>query len=79
MWPKRSHTLAPLLEMGIFPKSRKIICNNKIQVSFKDINIVVFSETLMNYPDCKIMFTVHTGAYDKQFFSVISQNNKPIY
>ena len=39
---------------------------------------MVFAETLINYLYLKLIFTVHTGAYDKQLGAVISQNNKPI-
>ena len=37
---------------------------------------MVSAETLLNYPDWKIPFTVHTDAPDKQLGAVISQNNK---
>ena len=39
---------------------------------------MVSAETLVDYPYCKIPFTVHTDASDKQLGSVIIQNNKPI-
>ena len=39
---------------------------------------MVSVETLLNDPECKITFTVHTDASDKQLGAVISQNNKPI-
>ena len=35
-------------------------------------------DTLLDYPDRLIPFTVHTDASDKQFGSVISKNDKPI-
>ena len=35
-------------------------------------------ETLLSYPYCKLLFTVHTDTYDKQLGSVIIQINKPI-
>ena len=34
---------------------------------------MISSETLLNYPDLKIPFTVHTDASDKQVGAVISQ------
>ena len=40
---------------------------------------MVSSETLMNYSDWEIPFTVHTYSSDKQLGTVISQDNKPIY
>ena len=32
----------------------------------------------MNYPYCKISFTIHRNASDKQLGAAISKNNKPI-
>ena len=39
---------------------------------------MVSAETLLNYPDWTIPFTIHTDASDKQLGAVISQNDKPI-
>ena len=39
---------------------------------------MVFTETLLGYPDCKISFMIHTTTDDKQLGAFISQNNKPI-
>ena len=39
---------------------------------------MVSAETLLNYPDCKIPFTVHTDASDIQVYDTTSQNNKPV-
>ena len=39
---------------------------------------MIYADTLLNYPDWKVPFTVHTDASDKQVGAVISQNNKPI-
>ena len=39
---------------------------------------MVSDETLLSYPDCKMTFTFHTDASDKQLGTVISHNNKPI-
>ena len=39
---------------------------------------MVYADTLLSYPDCKLPFTLHTDASDKQLGSFISQNNKPV-
>ena len=35
MWPRRSHTLAPLIEAARGPKGRKILWNDALESSFK--------------------------------------------
>ena len=39
---------------------------------------MVSAETLLNYPDWKLAFTVHTDPSNKQLGAVISHNNKTI-
>ena len=40
---------------------------------------MVFEDTIMNYLDWNILPTVNTDTSDRQLFSVISKNTKPIY
>ena len=56
-----------------FSKPLKIILNLGL-----DPLLMVYAETLLSYPDCKIPFTVHTDASDEQLCAVTSQNNKLI-
>ena len=78
MWPKISHVLAPLTEAASGPKGRKILRNDGLEISFKELKRRVSAETLLSYPDWKLLFIVHTDAYDKKLGAVISQNKKPI-
>ena len=78
MWTSWSHVLSFLTEAYSGPKGRSILCNNNMEVEFREIKRIVYAETLLNYPDCKILFTVYTDASDKQLGAVISQNHKPI-
>ena len=39
---------------------------------------MVSADTLLDYPDWKIPFTVQTYSSDKELGAVISLNNKPI-
>ena len=39
---------------------------------------MVSAEILLNFPDCKLPFTVHTDSYDKELCAIIIENNKPI-
>ena len=50
--------------------------NGALEISSKELRRMVSDETLLNYPDWKIPFTVHTDVYDKQLGAVISQSNK---
>ena len=78
MWPRRAHVFAPLTEVASGPKGRKMLWNDALDISFKELKRKVSSETLLSYPYWKLPFTVYTDASDKQLISVIRQNNKPI-
>ena len=65
MWPRRSHALDTMIEAASGPKDRKILWNDALESSFKQLKCVVSAETLMSYPDWKLPFIVHTDAYDK--------------
>ena len=78
MHPRRSHVLAPLTEAASGPKVRKILWNEALESSFKEMKRMVYSETLLSYPGWILPLTVHNDASDKQLGVVISQNNKPI-
>ena len=78
IWPRRYHILAPLTEADSFPKGRKILWNDALEIYFKELKRMVYYETLLSYPYWKLPFKVPTDAYDKQLGAVIIQNNKPI-
>ena len=78
MWTRRFHILSPLIEADIPTKSRKILWNDALEDSFKELNCMVSAQTLLSYPDWIISFTVYTNASDKKLGGVISQNNKPV-
>ena len=77
MCPRRSHVLATLTEASRSPKGRKILLNDALESPFKELKLMVSTETLLSYTDCNISFTVHTDASDKNLGAVISQKNKP--
>ena len=52
--------------------------NDALKKPFKELKRMVSAETLLSYPDWKLILTVHTDASDKQLGDVIIQNNKPI-
>ena len=78
MWIIRFHILYTMVEADSGPKGIAIIWKNDLEVAFRDINNMVYSETLLNYPDWTITSTVHTYASDKQLGAVTIQNEKPI-
>ena len=78
MWTRWSLILSPIPEAARDPKVRKIIFNDALEDSFKELTHMVSTEILVSYPDSKIPFRLHTDAHDKQLSAVISQNNKPI-
>ena len=65
-------------EVAIGLLGRRILQNDDLEVAFYDINCMVPADTLPNYPDWKIPFTVHTYTSDKQLVAFISQNNESI-
>ena len=48
------------------------------QKYFLYLKTIVLEETILNYPDWTIPFTIHTDASDKQLGVVIIKKNKPI-
>ena len=78
MWPIRSRVLAPQTEVASGPKGTKILWNDALESSFREIKLMFSAYTLLSYPDWKMPLTVHTDASDKQLGAVIIQNNKPI-
>ena len=78
MCPRRSHLLAPLTEADSGPKGKKILWNDALEDSFKELKRMVSYDTVLSDPYWTITFTVHTNASDKQLGVVIGQNNKLI-
>ena len=78
MWPRWSRILSPLEELSSIPKCTAIIWNYELEVNFLELKRVVSAETLLNFPNWTIVFTVHKYAYDKHYGAVISQDDKHI-
>ena len=49
MWPSQYHILSPLTE-DIGPRGRKIIWNDALEDSFKEIKFMVSAESLLTCP-----------------------------
>ena len=65
--------MAPLTEAASGPKGRKILWNNALESSFKELKLIVSSKKLLMDPDWKIPSTFPTNDDDKQLGAVIIQ------
>ena len=59
MWPRRSHTLAPLAR--ITTNERKLKWTKLEQDAFDAINRIAARDTLSTYPDFNETFKIHTN------------------
>ena len=76
MWPRRSHTLAPLtILMHI---KRKFKWTQVEQDIFDEIKRIMARNTLLTYLDFNETFKINTDASAFQLGAVISQKEKPI-
>ena len=73
-----SHILDSLTEEDSGPKDISILWNYDLEVSLHELRQMVSSETLLNYIDWIIPFTVHIYSSDKKMGAVTSQNDKPM-
>ena len=79
MWQIRLHLKYTQTYVDIGANSIKMIWNDKLEVTFKQINnIIVSSKTLLNYRYCTIALIIHTDPFYKHFGAIISQYNNPI-
>ena len=88
MWPRRSHTLAPLTSLISTKdvtstvdknnKLRKIVWSDSCQKAFDDMKRLVSKEVLLAYPRFDQPFEVYTDASSYQLGAVIVQNNRPL-
>ena len=74
MRPMKLHVLTHLVELASGPKARQILWNEYLELALQELKWMVSSKTLLDYPDCRIMFNLHTYASDQQLGVVISQN-----
>ena len=76
MWPRWSHTLAPLTKLKYINRNFKW----KIfeQDAFVKIKLIVAHDTLLTYPDFNETFEIHTDASAFQLGAVIIHKGKTI-
>ena len=78
MWTSWPHIFSPMSEAASGQKSRKILWNDSLEISFKELKCMISVKTLFSCLYWAIPFIFHTDVYDQQLDAVISQNNKPI-
>ena len=87
LWPRRSHTLAPLTELvstkGLSTeikknKLRPIKWTEKCEKAFLEMKRLVNREVLLAYPRFDVPFEVYTDASQYQLGAVITQLKKPL-
>ena len=76
MWPRRSHTLAPLTDLLKTPKT--FIWKPIHSKAFKAMKALVQADTILIYPDHNLPFDIETDSSDFQLGAVIKQNNQPV-
>ena len=76
MWPRRSHTLAPLTKLTSI--KRKFKWKKFEQYAFDKIKRIVARDTLLTYPDFNGKFKIHTDARVFQLGAVLRYKDKPI-
>ena len=75
MWPRRSHTLAPLTKLT--PIKRKLKWTQVGPDASEKIKRIVDRDTLLTYPVFNETFKIHTNASAFQLGAVIIQKVKP--
>ncbi|KAG7345677.1 integrase core domain containing protein [Nitzschia inconspicua] len=75
MWPRRSHTLAPLTNLL---GTKVFNWGPEQQKSFQEMKAIVARDALLAYPDNSIPFDIETDASDYQLGAVIKQKGRPI-
>ena len=76
MWPRRSHTLAPLTRLTSI--KQKFKWTQFKQDAFKKIKWILAHDTYLTYPAFNETFKIHTDASAFQLGAIISQKDKPI-
>ena len=75
MWPKMSHTLAPLTALTGLKTFR---WSPECAKAFTRMKAVVATDAMLAYPNHNLPFDIETDASDYQLGAVIKQNGRPV-
>ena len=87
LWPRRSHTLAPLTDLVSTKdvdsnkkrdKLRKIVWTETCQKAFDEMKRLVCREMLLTYPWFDQLFILHTDSSQYQLGVIIEQQSGPL-
>ena len=75
LWPRRSHTLAPLTTLGNLPKGAILgdRWTPECDKAFQEMKSIIATDCLMAYPNHNKPFYIYTDASDYQMGTVIMQ------
>ena len=75
LWPRWSHTLAPLTALKHLPKGAKLgkLWTPECDRAFQEMKSIVAADCLMAYPNHNKPFYIYTDASDYQMGAVIMQ------
>ena len=75
MWPRRTHTLAPLTELT---GKKSFIWGEDQKKAFREMKAICAKDAMLAYPDHSKPFHIETDASDYQLGAVIKQDDRPI-
>ena len=75
MWPKMSHTLAPL---SALTGCKTFQWSSACSQAFKALKAVVTTDAMLAYPDHNLPFDIETDSSDYQLGAVIKQQGRPV-
>ena len=75
MWPRRTHTLVPLIAMTGKAPFQWMPVHQK---AFEQMKSLISTDALLAYPDPTKPYDVESDASDYQLGGVIKQNNRPM-
>ena len=78
LWPRRSHTLAPLTKLSAVKKKRDFYWGAEEQNAFEEAKRMLANNALLAYPDFSKPFDVYSDASDFQLGATVVQNGKPL-
>lgn len=78
VWPKRSHTLAPLTRLAGGNKKSNYVWGPKEQAAFEEAKRMLKEKAVLAFPDFSKPFDLYSDASDIQLGATLVQEGKPL-